>query len=165
MIKDIKYKLEREILEKPSDKPRAAVLIGILNFDEYQKKPELIYTQRSGEVSTHSKEVSFPGGKQDKSDKNLFDTATREANEEINLNPEDVNFLGQMNYVISRHDIEVSPIVVEVNKAQDFLPNEEIADIFTVPIEFLRDHDNITRELITRDGSKWLIPTWYIKDQ
>ena len=64
-------------------------------------------------MSTHSGEVSFPGGKVEPNDKDLSHTALRESNEEINLNSKDASLLGQMNYLISRHKIEVNPMVYE----------------------------------------------------
>ena len=91
MIEDIKYKLNLHNSEKPSGQPQASVLIAILNYGKYIESPEIIFTQRSSHLSTHSGEVSFPGGKADKTDPSLFDTALRESNEEINLNSKDIS--------------------------------------------------------------------------
>ena len=52
-----------------------------------------------------------------------------------------------------------------VDKSQELRPNEEIQEIFTVPLEFLLDQKNIQREKIERHGSVWLVPTWSIKNQ
>ena len=111
MIDDIKYKLNFNNSEKPSGNPQASVLIAILNYGKFIESPELIYTQRSGNLSTHSGEVSFPGGKAEKTDKNLYETALRESNEEMSLKSKDVTKLGKLNYLISRHKIEVNPFV------------------------------------------------------
>ena len=165
MIEDIKYKLNLLNSEKPSGRPQASVLIAILNFGKYIESPELIYTQRSSHLSTHSGEVSFPGGKVDEIDLNLFGTALRESNEEISLNSKDVTELGKLNYLISRHKIEVNPFIASVDQPQALQPNEEIQEIFTVPLDFLLDPNNIQRENIERHGSVWLVPTWNIKDQ
>ena len=165
MIEDIKYKLNLLNSEKPSGRPQASVLIAILNYGKFIESPELIYTQRSSHLSTHSGEVSFPGGKADESDPSLFGTALRESNEEINLNSEDITELGKLNYLISRHKIEVNPFVVSVDQVQALKPNEEIQEIFTVPIDFLLDPKNIKREIIKRHGGVWQVPTWTIKDQ
>ena len=94
MIEKLKYKLNSNNSEKPSGNPQASVLIAILNYGKFIEAPELIYTQLSGNLSTHSVEVSFPGGKADKTDSNLYETAMRESNEEISLNGEDVTKLG-----------------------------------------------------------------------
>ena len=165
MIEDIKYKLNLLNSEKPSGRPQASVLIAILNFGKYIESPELIYTKRSSHLSTHSGEVSFPGGKADEIDLNLFGTALRESNEEISLNSKDVTELGKLNYLISRHKIEVNPFIATVDRPQVLAPNEEIQEIFTVPLDFLLDPKNIQRENIERHGSVWLVPTWNIKDQ
>tara|TARA_B100001109_G_scaffold254729_1_gene255310 strand:- start:281 stop:859 length:579 start_codon:yes stop_codon:yes gene_type:complete len=165
MIEDIKYKLNLLNSEKPSGRPQASVLIAILNYGKFIESPELIYTQRSSHLSTHSGEVSFPGGKADESDPSLFGTALRESNEEMNLNSKDVTELGKLNYLISRHKIEVNPFVASVDQPQVLKPNEEIQEIFTVPIDFLLDPKNIKREIIKRHGGVWQVPTWTIKDQ
>ena len=165
MIEDIKYKLNLLNSEKPSGRPQASVLIAILNYGKFIESPELIYTQRSSHLSTHSGEVSFPGGKSDESDPSLFGTALRESNEEINLTTKDVTELGKLNYLISRHKIEVNPFVASVDQVQALKPNEEIQEIFTVPIDFLLDPKNIKREIIKRHGGVWQVPTWTIKDQ
>ena len=165
MIKDIKYKLDSEIRERPSGQPQAAVLIGLLNYNHLRDNPEIIYTQRSKSMSTHSGEVSFPGGKVEPNDKDLSHTALREANEEINLNSKDASLLGQMNYLISRHKIEVNPMVYEINAEQEFRANSEIADIFTVPLNYLLDLKNIKKERIDRHGSTWMVPTWEFNHQ
>ena len=165
MIEDIKYKLNLHNSEKPSGRPQASVLIAILNYGKYIESPELIYTQRSRHLSTHSGEVSFPGGKAEEKDVSLFGTALRESNEEISLKSKDVTELGKLNYLISRHKIEVNPFVASVDRPQTLKPNEEIQEIFTVPLDFLLDPINIKREIIERHGSVWRVPTWSIKDQ
>ena len=165
MIEEIKYKLNSSNSEKPSGRPQASVLIAILNYGEYIESPELIYTQRSGHLSTHSGEVSFPGGKAEDGDVSLFDTALRESNEEMSLNGEDVTMLGKLNYLISRHKIEVNPFIATVDKPQDLEANDEIQEIFTVPLSFLLDPKNIKRESIERQGSVWEVPTWSLKNQ
>ncbi len=165
MIEDIKYKLNLLNSEKPSGRPQASVLIAILNYGKYIESPELIYTQRSGHLSTHSGEVSFPGGKADEIDLNLFGTALRESNEEISLNSKDVTELGKLNYLISRHKIEVNPFIATVDRPQVLTPNEEIQEIFTVPLDFLLDPANIQREVIERQGGVWQVPSWNIKNQ
>ena len=165
MIEDIKYKLNLNNSEKLSGRPQASVLIAILNYGKFIESPELIYTQRSSHLSTHSGEVSFPGGKADKTDSSLFGTALRESHEEISLNSDDVTELGKLNYIISRHNIEVNPFVASVDQSQALEPNEEIQEIFTVPLDFLLDSKNIQRERIERQGSVWQVPTWNIKNQ
>ena len=165
MIEEMKYKLKSNNFEKPSGRPQASVLIAILNYGKFIESPELIYTQRSNHLSSHSGEVSFPGGKADEEDASLFETALRESNEEMSLQSKDVTELGKLDYLISRHKIEVNPFVASVDQPQDLQPNEEIQEIFTVPLSFLLDANNMERQRIERQGGVWLVPTWNLKNQ
>ena len=165
MIEEIKYKLKSNNFEKPSGRPQASVLIAILNYGKFIESPELIYPQRSNNLSSHSGEVSFPGGKADEEDDSLFETALRESNEEMSLQSKDVTELGKLDYLISRHKIEVNPFVASVDQPQDLQPNEEIQEIFMVPLSFLLDANNMERQRIERQGGVWLVPTWNLKNQ
>ena len=77
MIDSIKQKLEKLNNPKPTSFKKAGVLIGILYFDEFIKDPHIIFTKRSTKVSTHSGEVSFPGGKWEEGDEDLYQTSLR----------------------------------------------------------------------------------------
>ena len=136
MIDSIKQKLEKLNPIEPTSLKKAGVFIGILYHDEFIENPEIIFTQRSTRVSTHSGEVSFPGGKWEEGDNNLYETSLRESNEEINLNVDDVQYLGSLHYLVSKHKIEVNPFVGLITKRQNFIDNAEIAHTFTVPLDF-----------------------------
>ena len=163
MIDSIKQKLEKLNPIKPTSLKKAGVFIGILYHDEYIENPEVIYTQRSAKVSTHSGEVSFPGGKWEEGDKDLYETSLRESKEEINLNIDDVTYLGSLNYLISKHKIEVNPFIGLVTKRQNFIDNDEIAHTFTVPLEFLIN--NAREHNIERKNTNVIVPSWVYNDQ
>src|SRR6056300_548794 len=163
MIDSIKQKLEKLNPIKPTSLKKAGVFIGILYHDEYIDNPEVIYTQRSAKVSTHSGEVSFPGGKWEEGDKDLYETSLRESNEEINLNINDVTYLGSLNYLISKHKIEVNPYIGLVTKKQNFIDNDEIAHTFTVPLDFLIN--NAREHNIERKNTNVIVPSWVYNDQ
>ena len=163
MIDSIKQKLEKLNPIKPTSLKKAGVFIGILYHDEYIENPEVIYTQRSAKVSTHSGEVSFPGGKWEEGDKDLYETSLRESNEEINLNINDVTYLGSLNYLISKHKIEVNPYIGLVTKKQNFIDNDEIAHTFTVPLDFLIN--NAREHNIERKNTNVIVPSWVYNDQ
>ena len=110
---------------------KAGVFIGILYFGDYINNPHIIFTQRSTKLSSHSGEVSYPGGKWEDGDTDLLDTALRESNEEINLNRSDVVSLGNLPYLISRHKIEVHPYVGLITKEQQLKGNFEMIFIIT----------------------------------
>jgi len=159
MLDSIKQKLEQINLTDPTKYKKAGVLILLIkdNDDEGYK---ILFTKRSEQLKTHSGEVSFPGGKWEEGDSNLYQTALRESNEEINLDIENVTKLGPLNFLLSRHKIEVNPFVGYLNQLQDFKGNFEIDEIFTVPISFLMNEKNIEYKEFNRKDLKVYIPSW-----
>ena len=75
MINQIKKRLKSFKGVTPAhDLPKAAVLIAVTN----ENQPSVLYTLRSKKVSSHSGEVSFPGGMYEERDTSLNETAIRE---------------------------------------------------------------------------------------
>jgi 8-oxo-dGTP pyrophosphatase MutT (NUDIX family) len=71
----------------------AAVLVAIYDWPE---DPGLVLTERRGDLRRHAGEISFPGGRRDDSDESLTHTALREAEEEISLQPGDIELIGAL---------------------------------------------------------------------
>ena len=159
MLDSIKQKLEQINLTDPTKYKKAGVLILLIK-DNDDEEYKILFTRRSEQLKTHSGEVSFPGGKWEDGDSNLYQTALRESNEEINLDMENVTKLGPLNFLLSRHKIEVNPFVGYLNQSQDFKGNFEIDKIFTVPISFLVNEKNIEYKEFNRKDLKVYIPSW-----
>ena len=165
MIDSIKQKLAKLNPTEPTNLKKAGVLIAILYYGKYKKAPSIIYTQRSSQVSTHSGEVSFPGGMMEDEDQSLFHTALRESKEEMDLDPNLVEPLGGLNFLISRFDIEVNPYVGVIKEEPKLIANAEIEEIFEVPISYLLDKENIETQTFQRDKMQLEMPTWYYNNQ
>ena len=159
MLDSIKQKLEQINLTDPTKYKKAGVLILLIK-DNDDEEYKILFTKRSEQLKTHSGEVSFPGGKWEEGESNLYQTALRESNEEINLDMENVTKLGPLNFLLSRHKIEVNPFVGYLNQLQDFKGNFEIDEIFTVPISFLMNEKNIEYKEFNRKDLKVYIPSW-----
>ena len=85
---------ERETLSD-IDTP-AAVLAPL-----YEQDGELyvVLTRRTWGMRSHSGEVSFPGGRRDDVDADLWQTALRESREEIALDTEALSLLGELDHL------------------------------------------------------------------
>jgi 8-oxo-dGTP pyrophosphatase MutT (NUDIX family) len=85
----------------------AAVLVPLLQGGDAEST-SVVLTRRRDDLRSHAGEISFPGGRQDPQDADLFETALREAEEEIGLPRESVSLVGELpatptfatNYVI-----------------------------------------------------------------
>ena len=60
--------------------------------------PEVLLTRRSMSLRHHRGEISFPGGRMDPGE-TATDTALREAEEEVGLDPDRVQILGELSHV------------------------------------------------------------------
>ena len=165
MIDSIKQKLAKLNPTQSTNLKKAGVLIGILYYGRYKTTPSIIYTQRSTKVSSHSGEVSFPGGMMEDEDLDLYHTALRESQEEMALDPKLVELLGSLNFLISRFDIEVNPYVAIITEEPNLIANEEIQEIFEVPIAYLLNKKNMQTQTFQRDKMQLEMPTWYYNEQ
>lgn len=70
----------------------AAVLVPVF---ETPAGPTLVFTERHADLRKHAGEISFPGGRREQGE-DYVTTALREAQEEIGLDPADVEVLGAL---------------------------------------------------------------------
>ncbi|CAI8164969.1 CoA pyrophosphatase [Pseudidiomarina mangrovi] len=111
----------------------AAVLIALLEQDG---ELQVILTQRQAGLRHHAGQISFPGGSQEPDDHDLLHTALREAQEEIGLNPADVQLIGQLQDYPVISNFIVRPFVALVTPRAPLRPQQsEVAEIFTVPLK------------------------------
>ena len=112
----------------------------------------VLLTRRSKAMRTHSGEVSFPGGRLDPGE-TPTEAALREANEEVGLDPRDVEIIGELDHVatvVSRS--HVVPIVGRVANQLDLAPaSMEVGRVFWVPLAELVRIDTYRVE-------RWHIP-------
>ncbi|KAJ8761511.1 hypothetical protein K2173_001646 [Erythroxylum novogranatense] len=137
---------------------RAAVLVCIFEGDAGEFR--VILTKRSSRLSTHSGEVSLPGGKADESDKNDGETATREAKEEIGLDPSLVNIVTALEPFLSKHLLRVVPIIGLLSDRKKFKPTPnpaEVETVFDAPLEMFIKDENRRVEEREWMGDKYLI--------
>ena len=118
----------------------AAVLIPLVWHDE---EWHLLYTRRTDTVESHKGQVSFPGGACDEGETTPEQTALREAEEEICLNPGEVRVLGKLSNLITITYFRVTPVVGVVKWPAVFRVGEhEVARIFTIPLGWLANPSN-----------------------
>ncbi|XP_073962102.1 mitochondrial coenzyme A diphosphatase NUDT8-like [Choristoneura fumiferana] len=140
----------------------AAVLIP---FCDVNDTASLLYTVRSGNLRSHSGQISFPGGKTDNNESSL-QTALRETHEEIGLTPMRVDVWGQGPAVPGRdNSIMITPVVgaISLLKPEDLNVNtKEVAEVFTVPLETLCDKNN---QYYTQFSNGYILPVFVAADK
>lgn len=141
-----------------SKKPnRAAVLICLFEENDVIY---VILTKRSPKLSSYSGEVSLPGGRKDEADTDDIQTALREAEEEIGLDPGLVDVVTVLEPFITKEKVTVVPVLGILWDKQAFnpVPNvDEVESIFYAPLEmFLKDENrrHVEKEF---EGDRYLL--------
>jgi 8-oxo-dGTP pyrophosphatase MutT (NUDIX family) len=121
----------------------AAVLVAIVDHPE----PTVLLTQRAQHLPDHAGQVSFPGGKIDKSDDSPLASALREADEEIGLTRQFVEPLGYLDLYMTTLGYRIVPLVARVTPGFSLTLNtSEVDATFEVPLAFLMDQNNVQRQ-------------------
>lgn len=100
-------------------------------------KGGLLFQKRALEIPQGG-EICFPGGGVEPQDQTFGDTALRETQEEINLNPKDIGTLYPLDPVIAPFGAIIYPFLGKTDRTLgDCTPNpQEVSELFTVPISY-----------------------------
>ena len=121
----------------------ASVLLPLV---VHQTGLTVLLTQRTEHLAHHAGQVSFPGGRAEAHDSGPIATALREAQEEIGLQPEQVEILGQLERYQTVTGFMVTPIVGLVRSPLDLQPDPfEVQQVFEVPLDFVMERSNHQR--------------------
>jgi 8-oxo-dGTP pyrophosphatase MutT (NUDIX family) len=119
---------------------------------EHDGEVHVVLTRRAWHMRSHTGEVSFPGGRQEPGE-TLWETALREAEEEVALDPSSVERIGELDHlatVTSRASIV--PFVGVLPGRPELRPNpDEVDAVLHVPLSELMHPDTYRQE-------RWGVP-------
>lgn len=119
-------------------KPKSSAVLALFYPNE-QDKTCFVLTKRAQYIGVHSNQISFPGGKVNKGDSNLVETALRETYEEINI--KNVIIFRQLTTTyIPPSNFYVTPFLGYIDQYHQFKPNHEVNEVLEIDLEdFLDD--------------------------
>src|SRR3972149_3993297 len=147
-----------------SDATPAAILILVYDRDG---EAHVVFTERTHQVEHHKGQISFPGGTCDDGDDSLETTALRETAEEIGVQPEDVELIGQLDEMLTISNFRVTPYVgiLKADFEYPFVANShEVAQVGQVPLPHLMDEQNMELEVRQHKGKQLLVPAYTYQD-
>lgn len=108
----------------------------------------VVLTRRAGSLRTHKGEVSFPGGRAEAGE-NAVQTALREANEEVGLDPDSVETLGELDHLttVTRKAYIVPVVGLLEGPPQGPINRAEVDKELHVPVAELLRPDVFREEL------------------
>ncbi len=132
----------------------AAVLVPLIHFEDQW---HILFTRRTDRVESHKGQVSFPGGACDDGETTPEQTALRELEEEIGVQPSEVRVLGRLERMITISSFRVSPVVGLIPFPYAFrVAGVEVARVFTIPLLWLANRGNYW-EFSFRESDRSLI--------
>ena len=156
-----KYKLfEKKISGRTTDKRNLEVedlMVAAVSILIEKDNPDFpIYMIKRANEGKHALEWAFPGGKVEKIDNDLEDTATRETNEEIGVLESDFSLWGELDPVMTLGTgWIIQPFVGEITKNSKININkEEVEELAKIPLFDLLEKQNKRYVSFTKEDER-----------
>lgn len=118
----------------------AAVLIPLV---EKSDGLHVMLTERAHHLRHHPGQISFPGGGFDNTDKNLLETAKREAREEVGLPDKNIQIVGSLPVYRTVSGYQITPVVGFIDPDFEYvLDANEVASVFDAPLAHVANKQN-----------------------
>jgi 8-oxo-dGTP pyrophosphatase MutT (NUDIX family) len=121
---------------------RAAVLVGI---QRTSAGDEVLLTERAPALRFQGGDLSFPGGRAEPRDRDVVETALREAHEEVGLSPNAFSFVAVLDEITIGGRYRTIPVVGVITDADALFAQEsEVTRLIWVPVRGLAEPKALT---------------------
>lgn len=129
----------RNFPRSPGNDARIAAVLILLY--PYNDSIYTVFMQRHNYEGVHGGQISFPGGKKEPADKDIIETALREANEETGVDPDSISVIGNLTPLfIPVSNMLVAPVVGWTGQKPIYTEQpEEVVFLFDADINKLLD--------------------------
>ncbi len=132
MLNDIRKKYKHHKSKPMIPFSENAVMILL---QEVEEDLNIIFEVRALHLKNQPGDICLPGGKIEKGEDSK-EAALREAMEELNFNKEDIEYIGEMDYLLNPYGILIYPHIGYI-RTNEISPNPgEVDHIFKVPISY-----------------------------
>jgi 8-oxo-dGTP pyrophosphatase MutT (NUDIX family) len=147
------------------DPIKAAVLV--LFYPNSLGATSFVLIKRPDYEGHHANQISFPGGKKEKSDYNLKETAIRETAEELGVLINKTAIFKQLTELyIPPGNFLVQPYMACLSQRPNFVTNHEVKTILEINLSDLLDNNNITiKEVNTTSNERIMTPCFYFQNE
>lgn len=130
--------------------PRQAAVMALF-YPNKNRETHIILILRKTYKGVHSNQVGFPGGKEEKEDRNLAHTALRETEEEIGVPQKVITIVRELtNIYIPPSNFWVQSYIGYTEQTPQFIAQEsEVAALIEVPLSEFLSKDALTSQLIS----------------
>lgn len=162
------YKMEPEVRRQfrqrgnlVKDNAKRAAVMAI--FYPKLEETSLLLMLRKEYQGVHSKQIGFPGGKVEKDDRDLLETAKRETFEEVGILPNTIEMVKPLTEVyIPPSNFLVQPFLGLYHQTPEFIidPKEVETLVEVRLVDFLDETNLMEQRLTTSYANKILVPAF-----
>lgn len=145
--------------------PKSSAVLSL--FYPKKSQTQLLLIVRSSYPGVHSSQIAFPGGKKEFDDKDLIQTALREANEEVGVDPNTITIIKQWSDLyIPPSNFLVSSFMGITDTRPDFkIQEEEVNALIELPVADLLDDKLVQKvKMSTSYATDILVPAFVINE-
>lgn len=118
---------------------KSAVLIPLVKI---QGEWSILFEVRSLFLKSQPGDICFPGGHIEPHDETPMETAIRETCEELGLEEKHIEVLGPLDKFVPSSEFILYPYIGVIHSLEDLnIEEQEVAEIFTVPLSWLLTHE------------------------
>jgi 8-oxo-dGTP pyrophosphatase MutT (NUDIX family) len=119
----------------------SSVLVPLIFIND---EVHILFTIRSRFVFHHKNQICFPGGKKEKYDSDLWQTALRETKEEIGIPNQEISNLGQLPCELTPSQYRIHPFIAHVQSLDSIqYHDKEVSSHFTAPLDYFKNPNHI----------------------
>lgn len=127
----------------PNDTDNLTASAVMIIIHEIEQQLHLLLTTRARHLSSHAGQISFPGGRFEQADQHLLETAIRETEEEIGLDRNYLQVVGQLDDHATLTGFRIFPYIAFTDTLPELtIDSGEVDEVFSVPLDYLIDKDN-----------------------
>ncbi|MFY9243278.1 MAG: CoA pyrophosphatase [Polaribacter sp.] len=160
-----KLRLKYDADKIQASNPKKASVLALF-YPNNKNETCLLLTQRASYKGTHSAQISFPGGKAEKGDKNSEYTALRETYEEVGIETSKVAIFREITDVyIPPSNFLATPFLGFTDSKPTFVLNHEVAKTIEILVSDLLDDKVLSTVNLTTSYMKNIdVPCFKIND-
>ncbi len=124
--------------------PRESAVMALF-YPDKENNTRFLLMLRTNYKGVHAAQISFPGGKKERKDSSLVETALRETEEEIGIERKDITIIREMTKTyIPPSNFWVYPFIGYTAKVPDFITNYEVDVLIEVLAIDLIDNSSLS---------------------
>lgn len=143
----------RQSIDRTGLRP-AGVLLPLFRKND---ETHILLTKRTDKVDQHKGQISFPGGAFSVEDMDCLTTALRETEEEIGIEMDLIEVLGELDQVVTMTDFRICPYVGIIPYPYPFkLSPFEVDRLIELPLDYLLEHAEVKETTFTLQGKPFV---------